>query len=719
MGRQRRGFQRGGRNFDHDPDLQARGSGPGLRDGVVEQLSRGEQLVECADHREHHADGGVLCHQRHRQQLVGQQLWVLQRHSDAADAQERVELGGPGRELQRLVPPDVEGAQRDPPSVESFGDLAVDGHLFVDAGCVRPAEKQEFGPDQPGEVGAVRGGGPRVVDRADVGADADGDAVGRDGGPVRPGVGGAATFLERMHLLEEPGADVGGRVDEVLAAGAVDGNGGAVGDRQHVGSGTDNRGNVLGAQQDHVVGVGTAVCHQHRDHLRRVQFGSFAGGQVVGDQHAAARGSRRDAEHRPQHLVTDGGDVGGAGLQVRVGQGGEPARQCADRGRPTGGGRRAVIDAGAGGVEQFGVVEQQEVGVEDPCLGLSDVAGGVGALSADVATDGGDRLAQPSPLGHRVGGGFVGHVDGTPPGRAGRADAQPRHRADGLPGRGRVRHCSGRFGGFVEIAGGQRQHVFERLGGPPARDPQLDGVAFPDAQRRDLGKACGVDPFGVGAHIAQVDAGVAVTHLVYQPGGGAGVQAVRVLDGEGADQTVVDRSARGAGVGGLTQLSGLAGQGPAGLGDDLVDRGPTGGGHRGDHQTLDQRRRAQHHPIASIVVEQLQGEFGRQHGAAQIHQHHHAGTLVGGGDGVDDLRSIGAEGGFVEACGDGDAKLLAVHHLLGQRDRGASQRSAVRDDNQPDGRHGGHAPNAVAAAPISMADEAAPGSMCPTLRWPR
>ena len=467
------------------------------------------------------------------------------------------------------------------------------------------------------------------------------------------------------------------------------------------------------------MGVGTAIRHQHRHHLRGVQCGGFSGGQVVGDQDAAARRSRGDAEHRPQHLVTDGGDVGGAGLQVRVGQGGEPARQFAHRGRPTRSGRHAVVDAGAGAVEQFGVVQQQQVGVEDPCLGLSDVAGGVSALSADVATDGGDRLAQPSPLGRRVGGGFVGHLDGAPPGRAGRADAQPRHRADGLPGRGRVQYCSDRFGGFVEIAGGQRQHVFERLGGPAARDSQLDGVALPDAQRRDLGKACGVHPFGVGAHIAQADAGVAVTHLLHQPGGGAGVQAVRVLDGEGADQTVVDRNARGAGVGGLTQLSGFAGQCPAGLGDDLVDRGPTGGGHRGDHQALDQRRRAQHHSIAGIVVEQLQGEFGRQHGAAQVHQHHHAGTLVGGGDGVDDLRSIGAEGGFVEACGDGDAKLLAVHHLLGQRDRGASQRSAVRDDDQPDGRHGAHAPNAVTAAPISIADEAAPGSMCPTLRWPR
>jgi hypothetical protein len=52
-----------------------------------------------------------------------------------------------------------------------------------------------------------------------------------------------------------------------------------------------------------------------------------------------------------------------------------------------------------------------------------------------------------------------------------------------------------------------------------------------------------------------------------------------------------------------------------------------------------------------------------------------------------------------------------VQHLLSQRDRGAGQRPAVRDDYESNG-HVAHPPvaNAVAAAAINIAADVAPGS---------
>ena len=62
--------------------------------------------------------------------------------------------GGCGEVRQRLVAADVERAQRDPPPVERFGERAVDRDLLLDVGGVVPAEEQELGAHQAGEVGA-------------------------------------------------------------------------------------------------------------------------------------------------------------------------------------------------------------------------------------------------------------------------------------------------------------------------------------------------------------------------------------------------------------------------------------------------------------------------------------------------------------------------------------------------------------------------------------
>ena len=106
--------------------------------------------------------------------------------------------------------------------------------------------------------------------------------------------------------------------------------------------------------------------------------------------------------------------------------------------------------------------------------------------------------------------------------------------------------------------------------------------------------------------------GVASAHLLHQPCGRPGMQSVWVGDDEAARQLVgivgrLDDRRNGR----LPEVPDLSGQRTGRFGGDLVDRRATGRGHRGDHQTLDERSGAQHHPVARIVVQQFQCEFGR------------------------------------------------------------------------------------------------------------
>jgi hypothetical protein len=356
------------------------------------------------------------------------------------------------------------------------------------------------------------------------------------------------------------------------------------------------------------------------------------------------------------------------------------------------------------------------VGIEDAGLGLTDIARGPGAHRRDDPAHLGDGSAEPPPDCRRALTGAVRHHDIAGPGRAGRSDAQARARAD-RPVANRLRgDCAWRADGFVEVAGGQGQDVLQRFGGLAARHPDLHLVAAAHAEGGDLGQAGGIDPGRVGARVANPGPGVAATYLLGQSGGRAGMQSVRVGDDETAGQFVGGLRVGGFGRGGRrAEVGDLAGQRAGCLGGDLGSRRITGGRDGGHHQSLAERGGAQHHPLAHLVVEQFEGEFGGQQRAAQVHQHHGAVTGVGVGHGVDDIGGVGAEGGVVQTRRDGDPDLLAVHHLLGQGDGGAGQRTAVRDDDEADR----HVPTTVAAAVISSAADAAPGSICPTLRCPR
>ena len=172
--------------------------------------------------------------------------------------------------------------------------------------------------------------------------------------------------------------------------------------------------------------------------------------------------------------------------------------------------------------------------------------------------------------------------------------------------------------------------------------------------------------------------GVAAAHLLDQPRGWAGMQPVGIRDDEAAGELVGVAIDIGRGCcRGRPEMADLSGECARGFRGHLASIRSVGRGHSRDHQTFHQGSGTQHHPLTHIVVEQFEREFGGQHRAAEVHQHDDACTLIRRSDGVDDLRSIGPEGGVVEACGDRDADLLAVQHLLGQRHRGAGQRPAV------------------------------------------
>ena len=120
------------------------------------------------------------------------------------------------------------------------------------------------------------------------------------------------------------------------------------------------------------------------------------------------------------------------------------------------------------------------------------------------------------------------------------------------------------------------------------------------------------------------------------------------------------------------------------FGDDLISGCPAHGSDGCDDQPLDKWRRTQCHASSGVIVEEVEGEFGREHRATQVHENDDALAVVGLGDRVDDLPRVGSESPVVETCGDDDRDTPAVQHLLCQSNSGPSQGAAMGDDHQAD-----------------------------------
>ena len=259
---------------------------------------------------------------------------------------------------------------------------------------------------------------------------------------------------------------------------------------------------------------------------------------------------------------------------------------------------------------------------------------------------------------------------------------------------------------------------------PPRLD--LDLVALERAERGDLRQTSGRDEPGARRAIAQPDLGVEGAHRLHDERRRSRVQAVRQRHREHPRCLAIACGLRRSGLVDVRfgvffwrcQVGLLGRQRRHRFGRDLGRGGARVGGHRGDDQPLDERRRAQHDAAAAVVVQEVQGELGRQDRAAEIHQHDDPVALIRSTDGVLDGDGVGPEGAVVEPGGDLDGRLTTVQHLGGQCHGGVRERPAVGDHHDADG-HGSKPDKASAAAAISSAADVAPGSWCPTLRSPR
>ena len=208
---------------------------------------------------------------------------------------------------------------------------------------------------------------------------------------------------------------------------------------------------------------GGAAAGEHHGRPRgAVQRGGLGRGQVAGHEDAVGACRRgRARRQRAEHLVADGTDVGGAGPQVRVGQRAQLGARRRRGGGPGASGRRAAVDAGRAAPSSVGVVEQQEVGVEDRRLRRRRRRAPSAARSrVDVAAHVGDGLDEPPPLraGRRPVGG-TSTATGATASRC-RSDRRcPETPAAGLPRRrGRRRRRAQRSTpsiGLVEAATGE------------------------------------------------------------------------------------------------------------------------------------------------------------------------------------------------------------------------------------------------------------------------
>ena len=406
---------------------------------------------------------------------------------------------------------------------------------------------------------------------------------------------------------------------------------------------------------------GRAARGEHdAEHPLRVERGHLGRGQVVGDQDSRARlrsaprgrrirAARGPSRRPPRARRRRGPRRYGSGSAVELGGhllgGLEPGPGRAGAG----------VDPPVGVGQQVGVVEQQQVRLEDRGLRLRRPRGGSARGCARCRRGPAARGGRGSAGGPRPGRRATSESRSIRsrdrrttrradrPGRAQRRRAA-RPAAAPSPGAGaaepvgarrRARRRGRRVGRLVEPAGGQRQHARRR----PARRPGRWPAPRPGAR-------------AARPSVATRDRLAAGTH---------------------ADPVVTLRSSTAASPGRTCRTSAAAGRAcrPCGLatsnspvtnspGDRRPPLGPASGAgrHRAELGLLRGQRRPpprppprparprrpprprpppaprpaapgdSTHPLPQLRIEQVQRQLGGQHGAAQVHQHDHTGTVV-------------------------------------------------------------------------------------------
>ena len=236
--------------------------------------------------------------------------------------------------------------------------------------------------------------------------------------------------------------------------------------------------------------------HQSR-HSRDVQIGHLRRHQVVGNQNTFTLDPRRRRPgERSRHLLSDRVHVDGTRPEVVIGDVRELGLDVGDGVSPGPGRRYARSDAGSNGVEEVRVVDEHEVGIEDPGFALTAFACGLGANPLDVPPHLGDGRTYPAPLASWSCGDSSGTSMSAARIKTAGPIATPGEAGIGVPGAGSAASDLGPRRGsddvvLVEAPIGERDDVVESFTRLAARCGQLDPMTAQRAQCGDPREAGG------------------------------------------------------------------------------------------------------------------------------------------------------------------------------------------------------------------------------------
>ena len=355
----------------------------------------------------------------------------------------------------------------------------------------------------------------------------------------------------RRRAVRTPSTQLRRRVDVQLAGAAVEDDRGALGDVEHLGAGSDDHGDAPRPGQDRRVRRRAPLGQDHAGHQVQVEAGGLGGRQVGGDQDPCGGHPPSGlAGQRAQHLVADGADVGGPLAQVGVGQrgpavarrrrGSPPTRRRPRRPSPM----RALTSASISASASSERWASKMLACSAPTSRA--VSGPDAARSRDAPRRPPRRCVATRPPARPRGWSSRSRAAGAQP--ADRADRDARRRRQRPVSRAtaRRRRGCGRRARRSRRTCASPARARARPPPAPAAPMARTSTSWPRsaAERRDPAEAAGRDRPGTGGQVAQLDRRVERPHLADQPGRGPGVQAVRVLDREDADDAPVPPGVR-------------------------------------------------------------------------------------------------------------------------------------------------------------------------------
>ena len=413
------------RHFDHRAQRHVLGDGAAFPAEfalhIGHQGAHRDHFLAAADHRYQHTHRAVGAGAQDRAQLGAEQVDARQRQAHAAQAQGRVGFAGQ-REAAfiGLVRADIERADGDGAPGHAQHQIAIGAELLSFVGqrvpqFRRPVHEQEFGAVQPDPGRAQRMRFGHVFARFGVGPQFDVDAVQRPGGFAAQPMQLFPFARVQLYAAAVFAQIVGVRFQDDQTAAAVDRQHVAVVDLlQHVRR-ADHQRNVQAARQDRAVRQRAAARGDHRHHALRVQLREIRRCDGVGHQNVAGDSLQlgvtavQRGVDAADHLV----DVVDAAAQIGIVHAREHRGDAvALQAQRIVGGIAAGADQFVQSGQQFGVVQQQRVQIEELTDLVRQRAVQPVAQQVHFAAHHGDGGVQPVQFGIDQGGvdPLFGHV---------------------------------------------------------------------------------------------------------------------------------------------------------------------------------------------------------------------------------------------------------------------------------------------------------------------